>query len=87
MAKFKSKPFEIEAMCYIYPLIDDVAAFAAPSPVKFGERIINGSYSLILQSKQGEVVAHPGDWIIKEPDGNGCYPCKPAVFALKYEPV
>lgn len=29
----------------------------------------------------------PGDWIIREPDGEHYYPCKPDVFAATYEIV
>lgn len=39
----------------------------------------------VVRGKQGEVRVEPGDWIIAEPDGSGFYPCKPDVFAAKYE--
>ena len=28
-----------------------------------------------------------GDWIIREPDNRGFYPCKPDIFAATYEAV
>lgn len=28
-----------------------------------------------------------GDWIVREADGIGFYPCKPEVFEAKYEPL
>ena len=38
-----------------------------------------------IDTPQGGHTVCPGDWIITEPDGNGYYPCKPTVFALRYE--
>ena len=32
-----------------------------------------------------EAVARFGDWLVKEPDGIYCYPCKPDIFADTYE--
>jgi len=40
-----------------------------------------------LTTANGDVRAEVGDWIIREPSGIGCYPCKPDVFERKYEPV
>lgn len=28
----------------------------------------------------------PGDYVVREPDGHGYYPCKPDVFTTNYEP-
>lgn len=40
-----------------------------------------------VTTANGVVSAGPGDWLIREPSGVGCYPCKPDVFAAKYEPL
>lgn len=40
-----------------------------------------------IDTVQGGHDVCPGDWIITEPSGNGYYPCKPDVFALKYEAI
>ena len=40
-----------------------------------------------IDTVQGGHMVCPGDWIITEPSGIGHYPCKPDVFALKYEPL
>ena len=40
-----------------------------------------------IDTIQGGHIVCPGDWIITEPDGKGFYPCKPDVFAAKYEPA
>lgn len=31
------------------------------------------------------VYLEPGDWVIREPDGRGFYPCKPDIFDSTYE--
>ena len=73
MAKYRTKPFEIEATQWFkdndHPAVhsDDDHAW--------------------VESMQGDVEVHAGDWIITEPDGVRHYPCKPEVFAAKYEPV
>lgn len=37
---------------------------------------------------QGQTVEiQNGDWVIKEPNGDGYYPCKPEIFEATYEPV
>lgn len=41
----------------------------------------------ILNTANGPVPAMLGDWIIREPSGIGCYPCKDEVFRAKYEAV
>lgn len=38
-----------------------------------------------IDTVQGGHDVCPGDWIITEMDGKGYYPCKPKVFAAKYE--
>jgi hypothetical protein len=41
-----------------------------------------------VQTIQGEWVrVSPGDWIIREPDGEHFYPCKDEVFRARYELV
>ncbi len=42
--------------------------------------------TLIIQTLEGDMKAQIGDWIIKGTRGE-FYPCKPDVFAVKYEAV
>lgn len=72
MAKFTSKPTEVEAVQFdkgLHPIVqlDAVGYF------------VNG--------KQGRVAVNVGDWIITEPDGSGHYPCADAIFRAKYSPA
>ena len=78
MAHYRSKPFEIEATQFNGP--GDHPAVALTKQSTIGPIYhVNG--------KQGAARVDIGDWIITEPDGSGHYPCKPDVFAAKYEPI
>lgn len=75
VSTFRSKPVTIEAHQWNRP-----GDHPAVQPVALG-----GHDTYVVSGKQGEVRVEPGDWIIAEPDGSGFYPCKPDVFAAKYE--
>ena len=48
----------------------------------------SGPFGLAIQTLEGEMVAIPGDWIIREPyatDDRKFYPCKPDIFEATYE--
>jgi hypothetical protein len=84
MSKFRSKPVEIEAVQLTPQRLADWRAGV--------ERLPNGveidRFGLLFcRTRQGAVAVVPDDWIIQESDGSGCYPCKPDVFAAKYEPL
>lgn len=65
--------------------------FYQPPPARLHDR--QGGFSEFPQNpyyaiRQGDgkiFRVDPGDWIIREPDGIHYYPCKPDVFAAKYE--
>lgn len=41
-----------------------------------------------IQTTQGErVKVTPGEWIVREPDGNGHYPVADEIFRKKYEAI
>lgn len=91
--QFLSKAVVIEAVQFKPK--DDLPMESAPS--WFVKELLNGGVVshneppydiyLTIQTANGPVRADPDDWIIREPSGVGCYPCKPAVFEAKYEPV
>lgn len=72
MAKFISKPVEIEA--------EQFTPGHRPPGVKEEAR------GFFVRTIQGDVFAKHGDWIIKEPIGPGFYPCADDVFKAKCEP-
>jgi hypothetical protein len=77
MSKFRGKPVEIEATQWFKEGDHEAVAlyYFASGPAQ------------AVTGAQGKSRVDSGDWIIREPSGNGFYPCKPSVFALKYEPV
>lgn len=91
MAKFRSKPNTIEAVQFD-PL--NVHRNQLPDGVKAVDTLggaDNFAYAgvkfsvVTIHGQRTEVVA--GDWIITEPDGVHHYPCKPDIFAKRYELV
>lgn len=93
MPKFRSKPVEIEAVQMTAEFIGEWLYSNGPAPngltfegwAVAARQEHSGLY--ICHTRQGEVPADIGDWIIQESDGSGCYPCKPDVFEAKYEPI
>lgn len=93
--QFMSKAVIIEAVQF--KPHDDLPMETAPS--WFVKELLSGRVTahkdsppydkpyLTVQTANGPVRAEPDDWIIREPSGTGCYPCKPDVFAAKYEPL
>lgn len=75
--RFRSKPAEIEATQWFE---------AGDHPQVALYYFADGPGQAVLGA-QGKSRVNSGDWIIKEPQGNGFYPCKPDVFAAKYEAV
>jgi hypothetical protein len=82
MPKFRKKPVEIEARLWrggweaAKPLLDWIGAKASWCD----------DDTIRIQTLEGEMVARPGDFIIKGVKGE-FYPCKQEIFALTYEPA
>jgi hypothetical protein len=73
MARFRSKPVEIEAVQWFQD---------GDHPA------VNGSMiGHFVVGAQGSSAVKRGDWIITEPRGDGFYPCNPEVFDAKYEAI
>ena len=46
-----------------------------------------GRYAFyVVTAHKQRVYIEPGDYIVREPDGNGYYPCKAEVFERDHEP-
>lgn len=92
MSKFRTKPFEIEA----FQITRNKGTGEVQHEVTdwFNDENLAGRAYYqggsepyyTIETANGPVRANIGDWIIREPSGIGCYPCKPDVFAAKYEP-
>lgn len=88
MPKFRKKPVVIEAEQF-----DGTPESAETLCSKFASNVWaetdpKGNYlgRLIVGTREGNMVASPGDWIITGVQGER-YPCKPDIFEATYERV
>ena len=84
-ARFRKRPVEVDAICWNGQNLGSVQAFASGA---LGIGTVEGG-ALPLWVVKSEAVCNvqPGDWIIRETDGSGYYPCAGDVFAATYEPA
>lgn len=83
MAKYRTKPCEIEALEWTGNFDREMSLFV------FGNATIKGTkapYEMVIHTLEGDMKASIGDFIIKGLRGE-FYPCKPDVFHKKYELV
>ena len=83
MAYYRKKPIVVEARQYTRNGLEaeQVAQWCG------GRQKNNGC---LISTKEGNMLADYGDWIIKEtfPTGDrNFYPCKPDIFEKTYEPA
>lgn len=95
MSRFKSKLVEFEAITFDELVAHGVAQGVPcyngmPWSFTYGGHPITHENDdcYIVPTRQGFVHFDRGDMLITSPAGDGeIYPCKPDVFALKYEPA
>lgn len=88
--RFRKKPVVVEAEQYNGPISVDRDAPNPSSPpgVRWESFDITWVRYPVVTTIHGQVTAvAPGDWVIREPDGEHYYPCKPDIFAATYEPA
>lgn len=87
MVQFRKKPIVVEAVRWdgssemakkLVKWINDQGGSANFFDVK------DMTFSISISTLEGEMYAHPGDWIIQGVE-NEFYPCKPSVFAKTFE--
>ncbi len=78
--KYRKKPVIIEAVRWY----GDKSVLPEGWPGGFPNVAPDGR--LFIGTREGAMVANPGDWIIKGVAGE-FYPCKPDIFKLTYEEV
>jgi hypothetical protein len=91
--KFRKKPVVIDAILLTEKLALAVLLGEADGPFGLsvsgdfhpGQRTLYRAW-VSIPTLEGVMRADVGDWIIKGAKGE-CYPCKPDVFDLTYEPV
>jgi hypothetical protein len=84
--KFKSKVVEIEAIQFNSAQSPDEMMDAWGEKFQKALSCHQESDALIIKTLEGDMRAQLGDWIIKGTEGE-FYPCKPSVFARKYEAI
>ena len=87
MPIYEKKPVRVEA--YQMPLKQTDPAipedfFYASGNIRQWDMTDSGQ--LVIHTLEGDMVAQPGDWIIKGVKGE-LYPCKPDIFEETYELV
>jgi len=82
--KYRKKPVIIEAIQWTKETMPEVMKFTK----ELGEkRLINiDDTMLVIRTLEGDIVAKPGDYIIKGIKGE-FYPCRADIFKLTYEEV
>jgi len=83
MAKYRKKPRVVEAVRWNESVVafELVVSWAGD---KYAFKM--SGEGLLIRTLEGDMLAGPGDWIIKGVKGE-LYPCKPDIFAETYEPV
>ena len=89
MTKYRKRPVEIEAYKFNgsstdIPMIRDWME-GGPCPQRGGLRTSDMN-NMVIHTLEGDMVAQPGDYIIKGVAGE-FYPCKPDIFTATYEEV
>jgi len=77
--RYRKKPVVIEAWQLHLGNTDQVAAWCGGEVTMHAE----GDH-VVITTLEGNVVAGPGDWVIKGVAGE-FYPCKPGIFNATYE--
>lgn len=85
MAKFRKKPVVIDAIRL--PERGDAGQTVADLFDFMGKAEWSlGMDGMVIKTLEGDMLASPGDWIIRGVAGE-YYPCKPSIFAATYEPA
>ena len=92
---FRKKPVTIQALQYTGDNLAEVLAFTGKHPKwhdyftsfeHYEEFVKNDDMIFKIKTLEGTMKAVPGDWIIREVNGEH-YPCKPDIFEKTYEVV
>lgn len=92
---FRKRPVVIEAIRYTNLNKEEIEAFVGTilkseieSETAYEAGVAPPIQSITIPTKEGDMKAFPGDFIIKEPfptDDRNFYPCKAEIFAKTYE--
>jgi hypothetical protein len=85
--RFRKKPVIIEAVQYNGHNSADIHEFTGCKKISLEPVLPCGVMPYMeIRTLEGNMKAVPGDWIIKDVQGE-FYPCKPDIFAATYDKV
>lgn len=84
--KYKTKPCEIEAIQFTRDNMQEIIAFTKGDAYNFYLSLEENLSYCYIKTLEGIMEATEGDFIIRGLRGE-FYPCKPDVFARKYEEI
>ncbi len=76
MKKYRKKPIVVEAH-----------QFRHPATAEYGVHTEEDGRAYVVTIHGQKAYLEPDDWVIVEPDGIHCYPCKNDIFLRTYEEV
>jgi len=82
--RYRKKPVVIEAMKFTGLNNWEILGFLGVSSKSEAFLNLGAPNGLYIPTLEGNLLATPGDWIIKGVKGE-FYPCKPDVFEMSYE--
>lgn len=87
MAKYRNKPVVIEARQFTEKTRTDVVSWSGARNTAIDDDGCQyETQNISIKTLEGEMMARPGDWIIRGVAGE-FYPCQPDIFEATYEPV
>lgn len=82
--KFRKKPVVIEAVQFTGQNGHEVMDWIEDRAEETDATIALQNAAIVIGTLEGDMLAAPGDWIIRGVKGE-FYPCKPDIFAATYE--
>lgn len=90
MTRFRTRPAEVDAVCFTGSNWDEISAFIAPEngfpQAGVAVQFDTSSHGLLVALPEGRTRCSAGDWLIRDEEGN-LLPYRPADFEKTYEPV
>ena len=83
--KYRKKPVVVEAIQWRENNWEEVLKFLGDADYYYISDL-DGPVVLVIETLEGRINAHPGDYIIRGVAGE-YYPCKPDIFEQAYEAV
>ncbi|MBX3380929.1 MAG: hypothetical protein KF805_12625 [Phycisphaeraceae bacterium] len=83
--KYRKKPVVIDAIQWLGDNEAELIRWMIPGDgsIVFPRAIMQKT-SITIPTREGTMIANPGDWIIRGVKGE-LYPCKPDIFAATYD--